>query len=131
MQADAFMQLSVVIVLAASVAVVMRLLRQPLIIGHIITGIIVGPSALALLGDKSLFEVYGEIGIALLLFIIGLELNAAVIRRMGKPVILTALGLLVSISGLGFLLASAFGFDRTEAVILGLALFFSSTIIIA
>lgn len=131
MHSEAFIQLSVVIVLATVMAVIMRLLRQPLIIGHIITGIIVGPSLLHLLDDKSLFEVYSDIGIALLLFIIGLELNAAVIRRLGKAVVLTALALLVSVGGIGFLVASAFDFTRTEAVILGLAMFFSSTIIIA
>ena len=131
MHGDAFVQLSIVIVLAAAMAVVMRLLKQPLIIGHILTGIIVGPSALALLDDKSLFQVYSEIGIALLLFIIGLELNAAVIRRLGKVVVFTALALLVTVGGAGFLVASLFEFSRVEAIIMGLALFFSSTIIIA
>lgn len=131
MHGDAFIQLSVVIVLAAIMAVIMSLLRQPLIIGHILTGIIVGPSVLALIDDKSLFQVYSDIGIALLLFIIGLELNAAVIRRMGRVVVLTAMALLAGVGGLGFLVAQLLGFNQTEAIILGLALFFSSTIIIA
>lgn len=131
MHGDAFVQLSVVIVLATAMAIVMRLLRQPLIIGHIITGILVGPSVLAFIDDKSLFQVYSDIGIALLLFIIGLELNAAVIRRLGRVVVLTALSLLAIVGGTGFLAATLFNFDRSEAIILGLALFFSSTIIIA
>lgn len=131
MHSDAFVQLSMVIVLATAVAVIMRLLRQPLIIGHILTGIIVGPAALSVLQNKDLFEVYGDIGIALLLFIIGLELNAAVIRRMGKVVVVTALAVLVCVGGLGFVVASLFDFTRVEAIILGLGLFFSSTIIIA
>lgn len=131
MHSDAFVQLSMVIVLATAVAVVMRLLRQPLIIGHILTGIIVGPAVLAVLQNKDLFEVYGDIGIALLLFIIGLELNAAVIRRMGKVVVVTALAVLACVGGLGFIVASLFDFTRVEAIILGLGLFFSSTIIIA
>lgn len=131
MHGEAFIQLSLVIVLATVMAAIMRLLRQPLIVGHIITGIIVGPSLLALLDDKSLFQVYSDVGIALLLFIIGLELNAAVIRRLGRVVVFTALALLISVGGIGFLAAGLLGFTRTEAVILGLALFFSSTIIIA
>jgi Kef-type K+ transport system membrane component KefB len=128
---DAFIQLSIVIVLAAAVSVIMRLLRQPLIIGHIITGIIVGPSLLGVITDKSVFQVYSDTGIALLLFIIGLELNAAVIRRLGKAVIVTAMTLLAGVGGAGFLLAMAFHFSTVESIILGLALFFSSTIIIA
>jgi Kef-type K+ transport system membrane component KefB len=131
MHGDAFIQLSIVIVLAAGMSVVMRLLRQPLIIGHIITGIIVGPSLLGVIQDKSLFQVYSDTGIALLLFIIGLELNAAVIRRLGRAVIGTALTILTVVGGSGFLVARLFHFTTTEAVILGLALFFSSTIIIA
>jgi Kef-type K+ transport system membrane component KefB len=131
MHSDAFIQLSLVIVLAAAVAIVMRLLRQPLLIGHIITGIIVGPAALGVLQDESLFQAFSDTGIALLLFIIGLELNAAVIRRLGQVVVLTAIALLATVGGLGFIAASLFHFTRPEAVILGLALFFSSTIIIA
>ena len=131
MHGDGFIQLSIVIVLAAIVAVIMRLLRQPLIIGHIITGIIVGPSALMLLEDKSSFQLYSDIGIALLLFIIGLELNAAVIRRLGKVVIVAALSLLVGVGGAGYLIATLFQFSQIESIILGLSLFFSSTIIIA
>lgn len=131
MHGDAFIQLSIVIVLAAAVSVVMKLLRQPLIIGHILTGILVGPSVLSVIDDKSLFQVYSDTGIALLLFIIGLELNAAVIRRLGKAVIFTALSILAAVGGTGFLVATAFNFNTTESIILGLALFFSSTIIIA
>ena len=131
MSVDAFAELSIVIVLAAVVAMVMRFLRQPLIIGYILTGILVGSSLLGVIQDDELFRVYGDIGIALLLFIIGLELNAKVIRQLGRPVILTALAILLSVGGVGFVVASAFGFTSVESLLIGLALFFSSTIIIA
>lgn len=109
----------------------MRMLRQPLIMGYILTGIIVGPSALALIENKGAFETFSEIGIALLLFIIGLELSVSVVKRLGKPVILTALSLLMTVGTLGYLIGTAMHFTQTEAIIIGLALFFSSTIIIA
>lgn len=131
MHGDIFVQLSVVIVLAAAMALIMRLLRQPLIIGHILTGIIVGPSLLGLIDDHTAFTSFGEIGIALLLFIIGLELNAAVIRRLGRIVLLTASSLLLVMTGIGFGVATLFHFTNTEALLIGLSLFFSSTIIIA
>jgi Kef-type K+ transport system membrane component KefB len=131
MHGDAFMQLSVVIVLAAAVSLVMRMLRQPLIIGYIITGILVGPSLLNVISDHASFNVFSDIGIALLLFIVGLELNTAVIRQMGKAVLVTAAGLLAVMASLGFAAATLLGFSQTEALIVGLALFFSSTIIIA
>lgn len=131
MHGDVFIQLSMAIVLAAVVALIMRGLRQPLIIGHIITGIIVGPSVLNIIHDRAAFDTFSDIGIALLLFIIGLELNAAVIKRLGKMVIFTALSLFVVMVGAGFGVASLMNFTTTEAFLVGLALFFSSTIIIA
>ena len=69
------------------VSIIMRLLRQPLIIGYIISGIICGPAALNLLHDAAAFESFSQIGIALLLFIVGLGLNVGVIKRTGKPVL--------------------------------------------
>lgn len=131
MLGDIFAQLSVVIVLAAVVAVVMRLLKQPLIVGYILTGILVGPSVLHLVSDAHAFEAFSEIGIALLLFIIGLELSVSVIRRLGKPVFLTAAAILMTIGTIGFLIGTAFEFTGTESLLIGLAMFFSSTIIIA
>lgn len=131
MHSDVFAQLSVVIVAALIISIIMRLLRQPLIMGYILTGIIVGPSFLNLIEEKAAFDTFSEIGIALLLFIIGLELSVATVRRMGKPAILTALALLFTIGTIGFVLGAAFHFTTTESILVGFALFFSSTIIIA
>lgn len=128
---DVFTQLSVVLVVATLMALLMRKLKQPLIVGHILTGILVGPSMLHLIEDKHSFETFSEIGIALLLFIIGLELSVSVIKRLGKPVFLTAAAILATVGTIGFLVGSAFHFSTQEAILLGLAMFFSSTIIIA
>lgn len=131
MHGEVFAELSLVIVIAAAIAMIMRFLKQPLIMGYILTGILVGPSVLHIVKSKEAFETFSEIGIALLLFIIGLELSASVVKKLGKSVVLTAFSLLLTVGTLGFLISSAFGFTRTEALITGLALFFSSTIIIA
>ncbi|HET8884534.1 MAG TPA: cation:proton antiporter [Candidatus Saccharimonadales bacterium] len=128
---DVFVQLSLVIVAAGIVSIIMRLLKQPLIMGYIITGILVGPSLLHLIHEKDAFEVFSEIGIALLLFIIGLELSITTIRRLGKPVFVTAFALFSVMVTMGYLIGIALGFTTAEAIITGLAIFFSSTIIIA
>lgn len=128
---DVFTQLSLVIVVAGVVSILMRLLKQPLIMGYIITGILVGPTFLHLIHEKDAFETFSEIGIALLLFIIGLELSVAAIRRLGKPVFITAVALLGIMVSIGYLIGTAMHFTTTEAVLTGFALFFSSTIIIA
>lgn len=125
-----FTQLSVIIVIGGVISILMHLLRQPLIIGYILTGIIVGPSVLDLIHDKAVFEAYSEIGITLLLFIIGLGLNIGIIKSLGRVSTLTASAVLAIVGGLGVVASYFFGFNLAEAIIIGFSLFFSSTIII-
>lgn len=125
-----FAQLSLVLGITALIAIIMRLLRQPLIMGYILTGIVVGPSVLNLVHAKEAFESFSQIGITLLLFIIGLGMNAAVIKSLGRVSLLTALVILLLVGSSGYFASLALGFNITTAVMLGVALFFSSTIII-
>lgn len=125
-----FAELSLVIVITACVSLFMRMIRQPLILGYILAGLLVGPSVLGLIQSVETFEAFSEIGIALLLFIIGLGMNVSELKKLGKVVILTALASLISIGTLGFTASNLMGFTRTESLVVGLALFFSSTIII-
>lgn len=127
---DIFTELSLVLVVVAAISIVMRLLKQPLILGYILSGVIVGPIFLNIIHAKEAFEGFSEIGIALLLFIIGLGMNAAVIRSLGKVSLITATAIFTMIGGLGVLTTHLFGFDLQTALIMGVALFFSSTIVI-
>ncbi|HEX8390590.1 MAG TPA: cation:proton antiporter [Candidatus Saccharimonadales bacterium] len=129
-ESSIFTQLSVVIVLVGVVSIIMRLLRQPLIIGYILTGIVVGPSVLGMVQDHNVFEAYSEIGITLLLFIIGLGLNVGVVKSLGKVSLTTASAILTLVGGSGVAAGVLLGFSSIEAIIIGLSLFFSSTIII-
>jgi len=108
----------------------MKLIRQPLILGYILAGLLVGPSVLGLITSVETFEAFSEIGIALLLFIIGMGMNVSELKKLGKVVVLTALASLITIGTVGFAASGLMGFNRTESIIIGLALFFSSTIII-
>lgn len=131
MNSDAlFAQLSLVIALAAGVALIMRLLRQPLIIGHIITGILAGPAVFNIIQDTSGFTVLSTLGVALLLFIVGLELSIKIISRLSKVVFLTTFFQMGIIMFAGATLAYLIGFGRLESLIIGLCLAMSSTIII-
>ncbi len=130
MHASIFGELSFIIVIATAIALVMRLIRQPLIIGHILTGLIVGPVFLHLVKSADTIEIFSNIGIALLLFIIGLGLNPRVIREVGKVAAIAGV-LQVGISaGLGYGAGIVLGLGKTDALFLGVALSFSSTIII-
>lgn len=130
MHQDIFTELSIVLVIVAAVSIVMRLLKQPLILGYILTGILVGPLLLDVIHAKEAFDGFSEIGIALLLFIIGLGMNVSVIKSLGKVSITTAAIIFTAVGGLGMLAAYLMGFDLITALVLGVALFFSSTIVI-
>lgn len=125
-----FAELSLVIAITAGISLVMRLLRQPLILGYILAGLLVGPSVFGLIHSVETFHAFSEIGIALLLFIIGLGMNVSELRQLGRVVIITTLASLVSMTTVGYAVSSLLGFSKTEALVIGLALFFSSTIII-
>ena len=126
-----FTELSLVVALGAGIAAIMHRFKQPLIIGHILTGLIAGPTVLNVIHDDTAFGVFGNIGVALLLFIIGLELNVKVFSKLGKVVFSTTaveVGLITIIGALGSRVLMGFGV--MESLIVGLSLALSSTIII-
>ncbi len=125
-----FTEISILLALAAAMAIVMKTLRQPLIIGHILTGIIAGPAMLGILHAEEAFSGLSTVGVALLLFIIGLDLNIRILSKLGKVVTLSTLTQVGVITWVGFIAARFLNFGRAESVIIGLGLAMSSTIII-
>jgi Kef-type K+ transport system membrane component KefB len=130
MESTTFLQLAAVLAVAAGVSIVMRILKQPLIIGYILSGIICGPAVLDLIHDHESFESFSQIGIALLLFIVGLGLNVGVIRSTGKPVLMVFVLNLIFVGAAGYGFSHLFGFTPMESALAGLALVFSSTIVV-
>src|SRR5476651_2264087 len=114
-----FSGLSLIIVIGAAMALIMRLINQPLIIGHILTGIIVGPALLHVAKSPDTLSLFSDLGIALLLFIIGLGLNPQIVKEVSKTA--TSVGLIQVgvITALGWILGSALGLSHTSAAFLG------------
>jgi Kef-type K+ transport system membrane component KefB len=128
---DIFVGLSLTIVIAALIAGILQKLKQPLIIGHIITGLIVGPFLFKSLQFQEVVDSLSQFGIALLLFIIGLNLTPKVIKEVGKVSLLAGLGQILLTSSAGFLVCYFFlHFNLVTSIYVGMALTFSSTIII-
>lgn len=124
-----FSGLSLIIAIGAIVSIFMRYIRQPLMIGYILTGIIVGPAAFAVLDSPRSLTVFGDIGIALLLFIIGLGMNPKVVGEVGRPSIITAVSHM-SITGIiGWFAGVALGLSHREALFVAIGLTISSTIV--
>jgi Kef-type K+ transport system membrane component KefB len=130
MHGEFFTELSLVILVTVGVSVIMKLIRQPLILGYILAGLLVGPSFLDLIHSHEMFDAFSEIGIALLLFIIGLGMNIAELKKLGKPIFIAVMSTFVTMTVFGYTASSLMGFSRNEGLIIALALFFSSTIII-
>jgi Kef-type K+ transport system membrane component KefB/voltage-gated potassium channel Kch len=124
-----FSGLSIIIAIGAGVALFMRSIGQPLLIGHIITGIIVGPVALDILSNPHDLTVFGNIGIALLLFIIGLGMNPSVIKEVGKASFITGLAEISFITFFGWLILHALGLSGTQAFFVAFGLGINSTIV--
>jgi Kef-type K+ transport system membrane component KefB/Trk K+ transport system NAD-binding subunit len=130
MEQSIFFQLSLILALAAGISVTFKYLRQPLIIGYILTGFLVGPSLLNLVHSREAFSSFSQIGIALLLFVIGLGLNVGIIRATGKPVLLAFLMVLLGVGSAAFGVSTLLGLSRADSLLLSVALLFSSTIIV-
>lgn len=127
---NVFSGLSLIIVIGAAIALVMRLIGQPLIIGHILTGVIVGPAVLHVAKAPGTLALFSDLGIALLLFIIGLGLNPRVIKEVGRTASFVGISQVAVVTLFGFVIAKAFGLGGTASLLLGASLAFSSTIII-
>lgn len=126
---DIFPSLSLIIAIATGMALLMRVIGQPMIIGHIITGILVGPAILHIGNAAETFNVFSEIGIALLLFIIGLGLNPRAIQEVGKSSGVIGSVEVFAVGAIGWLLGVKLGLGHTGSLFFGIALAFSSTII--
>jgi Kef-type K+ transport system membrane component KefB len=125
-----FQQVAVLLIVAALVGAVMRALRQPLIISFIAVGILAGPVGLGIVETGETIELLSQLGIALLLFIVGLKLDLRVIRTLGPVALATGLGQVAFTSAVGYLIALGLGFDPVASLYIAIALTFSSTIII-
>lgn len=125
-----FLEIGIILVLAAVVGSIARLLKQPLIVAFIIVGILAGPTGLDLVSSEDEVRLLAKLGIAILLFLVGLKLDIHLIRATGLVALLTGVGQVIFTSLVGFLIVLAFGFDVVPALYIAVALTFSSTIII-
>ena len=127
---DVFYEVAALLALAAATGFVGHLLRQPLIVAFIVVGILAGPAGLDIARAHASIDLLGELGIALLLFLVGLKLDLQLVRTLGAVALTTGLGQVAFTTAFGYLLALALGLDAVAALYVAVALTFSSTIII-
>ncbi|MGE4501763.1 MAG: cation:proton antiporter [Thiomicrospira sp.] len=127
---SAFLEFSVLLAVSALIGFIAVQLRQPLIVAFIAVGIIVGPSVLGVVTLNAQIDLLAHLGIAILLFVVGLKLDLHIIRTMGVVALFTGLGQVIFTSVVGFFIGLALGLSPVGALYVAVALTFSSTIII-
>ncbi|CAN5793936.1 cation:proton antiporter [soil metagenome] len=118
-----------IVVTAALFAVVAQRLNVPTIVAYILAGLLLGPVT-GMLEVTHTIEVISEVGIALLLFLVGLELSLEKIRDVGRVALIAGIGQVVFTAAGGFVLAYVLDFTVIESLFLATALTFSSTVVV-
>lgn len=127
---DLFAQLSVVIVVTAVLAGIARALKQPLTIAYILSGLLLTPFLFSTFDARGALGIFSQMGIAILLFIVGLHLSPHQVKDFGKASFLIGLFQVLFTATLGFYISLFLGFTAVEAIYVGVSLSFSSTIIV-
>ncbi len=124
-------ELAVVLVLASILGIVFRILKQPLILAFLATGIIIGAFGLLNLKEGEVIETFSSLGIMFLLFLVGMEMNYDAIKKTGVLALSIGLGQVIFTALGGFFIGYfLFGFGFLPALYIAIALTFSSTVII-
>jgi Kef-type K+ transport system membrane component KefB len=127
---DTFLEFAAILGIAVAAGFIGRLLRQPLIVAFIAVGLIVGPYGIDLLRSDDKILLLSEMGIAVLLFAVGLKLDVGLIRSTGKVALYAGLGQVLFTSVFGYFICLWLGFEPVTSIYIAVALTFSSTIII-
>ncbi len=124
--------LALILICAGIMTLVFKKLKQPLVLGYIVAGFIASPhfTLTPSVIDTASIHVWSEIGVIFLLFALGLEFSFKKIMKAGGPAIITTLVIIFGMILVGFLVGSAFGWSRMDALFLGGMICMSSTTII-
>ncbi len=124
-------EVAIIFGIAAVLGIVAKALRQPLILAYLFTGAIIGYFGLLNLDDQESIRFFSSIGVTLLLFLVGLEMEYTALKKVGKVSVAIGLGQVVFTFVFGYLIASfLLGFTAIHSAYLAIALTFSSTVII-
>ncbi len=125
-----FEEFALLLILSALAGVLAVRLRQPVLIAYIVVGILAGPAVFGFVRAQDQIDLLAQVGVAVLLFVVGLKLDFHSVRHIGPVALATGLGQLGFTILFGFVLILAMGKAPREALYVAVALTFSSTIII-
>lgn len=129
---DFIQDLAIIMLLAGVVTVLFHRFKQPVVLGYILVGVIVGPHTppFSLVSDEETIRVLAELGVVFLLFSLGLEFSLRKLARVGMTAFIAAIAEIVLMIWLGYEIGRFFGWRPMDSIFLGAILAISSTTII-
>lgn len=128
--APVFLEITIIICLAAVLTSVFRLLKQPAILAYILTGIIIGPLGFLNIQNPDFIQTLAQLGITFLLFTLGLEIRIKDFTSISRVAfIVSTVQILLSFLA-GYIISLLFGLNVPSAIYIGIAVTFSSTVIV-
>src|SRR3989344_492743 len=129
---ELFTQIGILLVGAALLSLGARLLKQPAIVAYILTGLLAGSFLIQTcdIWVNQAFIIFSELGITILLFIVGINLSPKSIKTVGKNAFVAGGAQIILTTFLAYVLAKFLGFAPVEAIVLSIAFSFSSTVVV-
>ncbi|HEX2306529.1 MAG TPA: cation:proton antiporter [Nitrososphaeraceae archaeon] len=123
---------TIIMVVASIMAMISYKLRQPMVIGYIIAGMIIGPYTppFSLISNFDVLNLFAEIGVILLLFVVGMEFPIEKLRKIGKKALVIAFSEALGTFTIGYLVCQGLNYSLADSLFLALAISVTSTVIV-
>jgi CPA2 family monovalent cation:H+ antiporter-2 len=133
MATEVIQDFAIIMVVASVMALVSYRLKQPMVIGYIVAGMIIGPYTppFSLILHLEILNLLAEIGIVLLLFVVGLEYPIAKLRSVGRKALVIAFSEAFGTFGLGFAVGQIIGMTLFDSLFIALAISVTSTVVLS
>ena len=124
------LDLAIIVVSATVAGFIARRTGQPTIVGYIVAGVVLGPAALGIVEVSELTETMSELGLAFLLFLLGIKMRLEEVRHVLVPIVKISIPQMTAVALAGAGVSLALGFSPLEAILIGLAVMYSSTAVV-
>lgn len=125
-----FIQLAIILTLSSGLGFITYKLKLPLLIAYLVGGLIIAAAVTVDVSKVAALSFLPDIGIAFVLFLVGMELDLREIKNFGKQILIAGVLQVIITGTLGTFLAQSFGFKLQEAILMGAGLSFSSTLVV-
>ncbi len=123
-------ELALLLTVAAVIGMIARLLKQPMILAYIVVGGLLSTMGVLKIADSPVYGTFGNVGVMLLLFLVGLEINVTALKKVGMAAVLLGFGQIIITFVGGFIIGLLLGLSTVSSGYIAIALTFSSTVIV-